>query len=329
MTRDIGIPPEHIALDDPFAHPALFYSGEQDYLGGTLPFVRQGLRAADPVAVIVPRHNLELLREALGQDASAVRMLDMRIEGRNPGRIIPGVLGAFADAHPGARRVWIIGEPIWAGRSAQEYPACVQHEALINLAFAGRSVSILCPYDLDGLDPAVLADAEATHPILRRADRVETSRAYAPRDIIDTYNRPLPAPRPNSGGITMLEFTVDNLHLPRQVAAGQAAGQAMTPDQVSAVELVVNELAVNSVRHGGGSGTLRIWVEDGAFICEITDDGHLTDPLAGRRHVGLGTNGQRGLLIAHDASDLIRLHTTPTGTTIRAQFIVPIPQPTL
>jgi hypothetical protein len=96
----------------------------------------------------------------------------------------------------------------------------------------------------------------------------------------------------------------------------------MAPDRVSAVELVVNELAVNSVRHGGGSGTLRIWVEDGAFTCEITDDGHLTDPLAGRRHVGLGTNGQRGLLIAHDASDLIRLHTTPTGTTIRAQFTV-------
>src|SRR4051794_28455085 len=98
MTADISTYPDHSLL----THPALFYSGEQDYLDGTLPFVRQGLRAGDPVAVAVPGPNLELLREALGQDASTVHMVDMRVEGRNPGRIIPGVLGAFVDAHPGA-----------------------------------------------------------------------------------------------------------------------------------------------------------------------------------------------------------------------------------
>jgi anti-sigma regulatory factor (Ser/Thr protein kinase) len=315
-----GIHHDRTPLSDRFVHPALFYSGEQDYLDGTLPFVRQGLQAGDPVAVAVPGPNLELLREALGQDAAAVHMLDMRIAGRNPGRIIPGVLAAFADAHQDAERVWIIGEPIWAGRSAWEYPACVQHEALINMAFTGRAVSILCPYDLDGLDPAVLADAEATHPVLWRAGQEETSPAYAPDDIIAGYNQPLPPPNPDSGALIVLEFTAGSLHEPRLVAVEQAARHAMSSDRVGAVELVVNELAVNSVRHGGGSGTLRIWVEDGALICEITDSGHITDPLAGRRDAGLGTDGQRGLLLANYTSDLIRMHTTPTGTTIRAHF---------
>jgi anti-sigma regulatory factor (Ser/Thr protein kinase) len=323
MTMDIGIDAERTSAGDPFTHPALFYSGDQDYLAGTLPFVRQGLRAGDPVAVAVPGPNLELLREALGQDAASVHMVDMCVAGRNPGRIIPGVLGVFTDAHPGARRVWIIGEPIWPSRSAIEYPACVQHEALINLAFTGWSVSILCPYDLDGLDPAVLIDAAATHPLLRQAGREETSASYAPGDIIDGYNRPLPAPDPDSGTVTAVDFTIDNLIAPRQVAVEQAVQHAMTPERAGAVELVVNELAVNSVRHGGGAGTLRLWVEDGQFICEITDSGRHTDPLVGRRHVGLGTNGQRGLLIAHYTSDLIRLHTTPAGTTTRAHFTLP------
>jgi anti-sigma regulatory factor (Ser/Thr protein kinase) len=101
----------------------------------------------------------------------------------------------------------------------------------------------------------------------------------------------------------------------------QAARHALPPNRVDAVELVVHELAVNSVRHGGGSGILRIWAEDRAVICEISDSGHLADPLAGRLHAGLSSNGRRGLLIAHYTSDLIRLHTTASGTTIRAHFM--------
>ncbi|GAA1676929.1 hypothetical protein GCM10009830_24660 [Glycomyces endophyticus] len=31
---------------------------------------------------------------------------------------------------------------------------------------SGRSASILCPYDLDGLDAQAIADAQATHPVL-------------------------------------------------------------------------------------------------------------------------------------------------------------------
>ena len=323
MTMVPGIEPGSTATGDPFVHPALFYSGERDYLDGTVPFVRQGLAAGEPVAVAVPRPNLERLRAALGRDAAAVHMLDMRVAGRNPGRIIPGVLSAFADAHPRAGRVWIIGEPIWPGRSAREYPACVQHEALINLAFIGRQVSILCPYDLDGLDPVVVADARATHPVLWQRGHEEDSPHYAPGDIIDAYNQPLPAPAPDSGAVSVVEFTADDLPLTRHLVAERAAGHGMAADQVGAVELVVAELTVNSVRHGGGSGTLRVWVEGGMFICEISDKGHLTDPLAGRRQPGLSTNGKRGLLIAHYTSDLLRLHTTSAGTSIRAHFALP------
>jgi hypothetical protein len=98
--------------------------------------------------VAVPGANRRLIREALGVDAEQVLMRDMTVAGRNPGRIIPTVLLAFADAYPG-RRVRLIGEPIWAGRSETEYPACAQHEALINAAFVGRPITILCPYNID------------------------------------------------------------------------------------------------------------------------------------------------------------------------------------
>ena len=148
----------------PFTHSALFYRGRDEYLAGTVSFVRDGLAAGEPVAVAVPGENLAPIKSALGADAGAVKFLDMTEAGRNPGRILPGVLLAFANRHDGPVR--IIGEPVWPDRSADEYPACAQHEALINHAFANRAAWILCPYDLAGLSPAALSDAEFTHPLL-------------------------------------------------------------------------------------------------------------------------------------------------------------------
>ena len=305
---------------DLFVHPALFYSGDEAYLAGTMPFLRAGLEAGEPVAAAVPRPRLELIRDALGPDAGTVRLLDMRVAGRNPGRIIPGVLRAFADAHPGASRVWIIGEPIWPGRSSLEYPACVQHEALINAAFTGRGVSILCPYDLDGLDPVVLADARATHPVLWETGRQQASPAYAPDRMIADYNQELPAPAPETGAVITLDFDTASLPRARASAAAEAARHGMAAQRVGDVELAVSELAANSLTHGGGSGTLRTWAEQSLFVCEVTDSGHVTDPLAGRLPAGLSIAGGRGLLLVNHLSDLLRVHTGPAGTTFRAHF---------
>ena len=88
-----------IATASAFLHPALFYCGDEEYLAATVPFILEGLSGGEPVAVAVPGPKLALLRATLGGDAHRVRLLNMTEVGRNPGRIIPGVLRAFADAH--------------------------------------------------------------------------------------------------------------------------------------------------------------------------------------------------------------------------------------
>jgi anti-sigma regulatory factor (Ser/Thr protein kinase) len=298
----------------PFVHPALFYRGEAEYLAGTVPFVWGGLAAGEPVAVSVPGENLALLRRELGADAARVHLLDMTEAGRNPGRIIPGVLRAFADTHPG-RPVRIIGEPIWAARSAVEYPACVQHEALINLAFTGRDVTILCPYDVETLAEDVLADAEATHPVLIDGSGRRPSAAYAPAKVIDRYNQALPVP----DGAFELAGTTD-LAAARALAHVRAAACGLSADRVADVEVVVTELLSNSVEHGSGSGTVRFWGGDGEFVCEVHDHGRLGDPLAGRHPATPYQPRGRGLLLVNHLADLVRLHTGDEGTTFRAYF---------
>src|SRR5947209_9998332 len=117
-----------------FEHPAVFYRNAAEYRTGLVPFIEAGLAADEPVAVAVPGRNLDLLRDAVGPAGRGVRWLDMAEAGRNPGRILSHVLLPFANAHSD-RHVRIIGEPVWPGRSPVEYPACAQHEALINRAF--------------------------------------------------------------------------------------------------------------------------------------------------------------------------------------------------
>ncbi|MGH3870510.1 MAG: anti-sigma factor RsbA family regulatory protein [Pseudonocardiaceae bacterium] len=172
---------EHTGL----VHEALLYRDVQDFATGVASFLRDGLTLAERALVAVPGPHLDVLRSALGADAEQVQFVDMAEAGRNPGRIIPTVLDAFTRKYP-TGQVRIVGEPIWPGRSATEYRAALQHEALINIALADRQATILCPYDRQGLDATALADARRTHPILVENRVREVSTGYTdPRAVAD------------------------------------------------------------------------------------------------------------------------------------------------
>ncbi|PZG55991.1 anti-sigma regulatory factor [Spongiactinospora gelatinilytica] len=301
-----------VATGETFEHPALFYRTAQEYTTQTVRFVRDGLAAGEPVAVAVPGPNLELIKAGLDTDAERVVFLDMTEAGRNPGRIIPRVLRAFADAHPHTR-VRIIGEPIWPGRTAVEYPACAQHEALINAAFAGRAATILCPYDQAGLDPEVLADARATHPLLITQGRAHLSDVYDWQAVLARYNERLP-PAPDAATFI---FAAGELPAARAFAVEQARRLGLTGERLGDAELAVAELTTNSVIHGGGQGALAIWAEAGQIVCEVRDAGRLTDPLAGRLPADPHQTDGRGLMAVHTMADLVRVHTAADGTAVR------------
>jgi anti-sigma regulatory factor (Ser/Thr protein kinase) len=311
---------QHAEVQEGFEHPALFYSGRNEYLEGTVPFIEAALSADEPVAAAVPKHNLESLRSALGRDAERVMLIDMTDAGANPGRIIPGVLRSFVDAHKGSHRIRVIGEPIWPGRSEIEYPACVQHEALLNLAFNGRPVTKLCPYDTEGLSRQAIADARATHPVLIDRTGRHPSDQYDPDRILDQYNRPLaPAPK-HAIERTADRYTLDNARW-FVTSYGRALGMSST--QLVDLEIVITELLTNSIWHGGGVGTFRIWTEPSQLVCEVSDSGHITDPLAGRMPTDDNQFHGRGLVLVNQIVDLLLVHTSPRGTTVRFYLRLP------
>jgi len=304
-------PPEQLI------HPAFFYRGAEEYLAATIPFITAGLEAGEAVAVAVPTGNLELIRAGLQQLASQVHMLDLTGIGRNPGRIIPTVLLAFAQDHPD-RRIRIIGEPMWPSRSAAEYPACVRHEALINLVFAGQPATIMCPYDSSQLDPQVLADAARTHPILSDEAGSRASDRYAPYEVLDAYNLALPGDDITQA--LVLDFDALSQARVRAAAVAHAQSLGLPASRCSDLEIVIGELASNSVRHGGGSGTVTVGRGDGPILCQIQDRGTLSDVLAGCRLIPADQPSGRGLLTVNRAADLVRTYAVEGCTVTRAYF---------
>ncbi|MEV6520872.1 sensor histidine kinase [Longispora sp. NPDC051575] len=298
-----------------FEHPGLLYASTAEYVAATTEFIGAGLDAGEPVLVAVPGPRLALIRDALGTDAPAVRWADMAVAGRNPGRIIPDVLLRFAGEHAG-KRVRIIGEPIWPERTPVEYPACAQHEAMINVAFAGRDATILCPYDIVHLDPGQVADAARTHPVLRTATTTWPSTAYGdPLATAAVFNQPLPPEPPDARS-----FPIDgpgSLTALRTFLTDEAEHAGLSRDQTGSLLIAVNELATNTCEHTTGPGRVAVWTEPGRLVCQVTDSGYLADPLAGRVPPSSDATGGRGLILAHQLCDLVRIHTGPGGTTIR------------
>ncbi|MEU0884308.1 anti-sigma factor RsbA family regulatory protein [Lentzea sp. NPDC005914] len=291
--------------DAPFAHEALFYRDEDDFVTGTARFVADGVNRGEPVLVAVPEASIGLLRGRLGDQADQVHFIDMTEAGRNPGRIIPGVLMAFSASAPQSR-VRMVGEPVWPGRSELEYPACVQHEALINTAFEGREGTLLCLYDAGSLPVRMLKDAWRTHPVVTEGTKRVASEWYTdPSGLIDIYNVPLPPP-PSSA--EEHSFSVGTLAHMRKVVTAYASW--MRREQVDDLVLAVNELATNSILHASGRGVLRMWREDDTIVCEVSDSGTGFPPSF------TGLSGF-GIVMVNLLCDLVRTHTSHSGTTVR------------
>ncbi|ORW05937.1 sensor histidine kinase [Mycobacterium kyorinense] len=302
-----------------FAHPALFYRTQQEYLDCLLPFISDALDAGNPVLVAVPGPNLAALCDGLGRSAAHVVMADMTEAGRNPGRILGEVLGSFVEKHHG-EPVRMIGEPIWPTRSHVEYPACVQHEALINHAFTGRDVTVVCPYDVAHLAPDVIADARCTHPVLWQPGSPEQqSPAYAPDAVWARYNQPLST---HDAAVRYTARKLADLSGARNFVAGYGRWFGLPSGRIADLQLVINELATSSLMHSGGPCQLALWHEDGHLVCEARDGGHLDDPLAGRRPYDRDSGRGPGLYVVNAVADLVRIHSCPGETTIHAYIRV-------
>jgi anti-sigma regulatory factor (Ser/Thr protein kinase) len=302
--------------EEVFSHEALLYADADEFLDGTLPFVREGVDAGEPVLVVLAAEKNERLRRELGADADRVLFADMRELGANPARILPAWLD-FVSAHGAdGGPVRGIGEPIWAERQGPELVECQRHESLLNLAFAGTpSFRLLCPYDTLTLGDAVIDEALRSHPwVHERGEEWRSDRYRGLSAAVAPFDDPLPSAPATA---QEHEFTTHSLRVVRRLVAGFAAHAGLDPERADDLVTAVNEVATNSVRHAGGNGVLKLWSGAEWVLCDIADRGRIGDPLAGRRRPKPEQPSGRGLWVANQICDLVQVRATTEGTVIR------------
>jgi anti-sigma regulatory factor (Ser/Thr protein kinase) len=119
------------------------------------------------------------------------------------------------------------------------------------------------------------------------------------------------------GDLWEIPFAGEDLYELRQLLAGWATREAMSEQGVDELVLSVHEIASNSVRHGGGTGMLRLWRTGDALICEVQDAGQIEDPSAGRVAPGGSSLEGRGLWIANQLCDVVQIRSGEDGTQVR------------
>ena len=307
-------PPTFDRVRGGFSHEAFVYTTSQEFLTGTVPFVLEALERDEQVLAVLSSEKIDLLRTEMAKNVHRVRFVDMATVGANPARIMP-VWMRFVDKRVAGRGVRGIGEPIHAARSSAELVECQQHESLLNHAFDSTpAFRMLCPYDV-ALGPEVLEEASRSHPFIYNTGRVVPSMGWG---LEGGPARPHEAALPNPPtSFEQLAFAMGQLHDVRAFVTHHAAAAGFDAERTSDVVLAVNEVATNSLRHGGQRGTLTVWHEGATLICEVQDTGQIADPLAGRRIPSPAAVGGYGLWLVNHLCDLVQVRTGPGGSVVR------------
>jgi anti-sigma regulatory factor (Ser/Thr protein kinase) len=278
-----------------FRHGAFVYGSDEEFVRLATPFVRDGLATGEAIVAALPPARIARLREALGTEAEQVGFIDMTEAGRNPARLIP--MWREALERNAGRPVRGLGEPAYAGRRAVEYDEALLHEALLDVAFADdKDFTLICPYEASvGIDPT------ATHSGAQAL--AEKTFRTALSDVPDRAER--------------WEFGLAELGQVRQWVNARASSHGVSRDRLDDLALALHEICTNSIRFGGGRGTLSVWIEDGALVCDVADRGRIDDLLVGRVLPPLDGLGGRGVWLANQLCDLVQLRSGDGFTQVR------------
>ena len=130
---------------------------------------------------------------------------------------------------------------------------------------------------------------------------------------------PLPSPAPGAMSYT---YTTD-LAAIRAVVYRYAREAGLAQPRAADLVLAVSEVAANTIRHAKSPGALKIWYNTEEIVCQVEDDGVISDPLAGHRRPSLDAMGGHGLWIVYQVCDQVEMRSGETGTTIRLHMKLP------
>ena len=294
-----------------FAHDALIYGSDDEYVDAVVPFLEAGLAAGETVRVVSTPHNTALLRAAMDHSNAGVEFTPSTSEDAPPARKIALLHELCDEDTPAANgRTRIVGEARF-GTTTRKHLDWVRYEAILNEVFASTPQWFVCAYDRRELPDWVIQAAGRTHPHVRSEGRRVVSSDYddpatVAQDISEQLT-PLPVP---SDRDPILKDTVDldALGSVRARLAAVARESTGSRDRADDVTMGLNEIVTNALEHGSKRAQVRCWRDTRRLVVEVTDEGPgFDDPLAGYWPPSPEQPDGRGLWLARQTLDALEL----------------------
>jgi anti-sigma regulatory factor (Ser/Thr protein kinase) len=297
----------------PAQHGVLVYDSDEAFAEPTAAFLEDGVTDGEGVLAVVDPARRQMLGDALGDTAARVTFLDRDSQYTRPEDAIAAYDARLRRAlRDGAPSVRLYGE-LPQCTTAEEWDRWIAYEAILNRAFEGRPVSIMCGYDTRVLPAQVIEGARRAHPEIR-ADAWERNPRYDdPAELVRSLT-PEPRPPPD---LTPLVINGDPRALRAQLTQAMAAA-GIAGERAHGMLLAAGEVFANAGRHGGGADMVRVGSAGGRFVCEISDRGPgLDDPMVGYLPPGPSATAAAGLWVARQLTERLELLGSGAGLTAR------------
>ena len=184
LSRPLGVSIDYL-IDGTLPRPAMLehslfrYRTDDEFRTTMGSFLSDGLARSEATLAVTSAPKIELLREQLGGDARSVEFLDAHEFYSTPIAALEAFRRLFEGAlKRGAPWVRVIGEPVWATRSAADVRAWTSYESLFNLVFARAPITVICAYDETSVAAKIVSRAHLTHPSTISARGVTDSPGY-------------------------------------------------------------------------------------------------------------------------------------------------------
>jgi anti-sigma regulatory factor (Ser/Thr protein kinase) len=300
-------------MSSPAHHNLFQYDDDAALVDRITPFLADGVAEREAVVLVVDPRKRALFEAALGTVATQIDFVDRDTYYTRPEDALAGYDARVRRyLRAGADRVRVFGE-LPRCRSAGDSDTWIRYEALLNPAFAGRPVTIVCGLDTREQPEAVVEGSWRTHPRTMRDGWPDNHHYHRPEDIV----RAMTANSAEVTGLRAIPTETAPPALRRRLAAEMAAAHVPAADAEQML-VAAGEVLANAHRYGGGTRTLRIGRVGARFVCEISDHGPgLDDPIAGYMPPGSLHARGAGLWVARLMTHRLEMITTDRGLTTR------------
>jgi anti-sigma regulatory factor (Ser/Thr protein kinase) len=298
-----------MSCESALRHHAFVHESDEEYVAGSVAFLRDGLDAGEAAIVANTRDGLAMMRDALGPDADRVAFVDVSATYTRPAHTVARYYGTFLEHLRSAPSVRAVATGQF-GSTPGEWQEWTAYEAITNLAYSHLPVWVVCAYDASTLPDPVIDVALRTHPEVLADGWQANDQFEDPRALVRKLT-PDPEPLPD-----LRSFATDHVEGFREQLARELMAEEVP--EMKALEMLVagTEVAANAATHGAGIKEVRVGRVAGRFVCEVIDRGSgFDDPVAGYLAPREGTG--TGLWVARQLAWRLEAFQSPKGFTVR------------